>query len=601
MRVRAHTPTMTSLLIGASGMALWGVAVSRADFSTMGSLGLVTLLGWPYFACLALLVIGLVIELLRVPLRPSSLALLVLALIVVLFGTASVVEPTARLTDSWVHAGFVQYIFEHGHVLENFDARFSWPGMFSLGAVLVGFTGLADAVGFLRWAPLAFELLYLPPLLVIARYSGVGVRAGWAGVALFYATNWIDQDYFSPQALVYLFYLVVLAAVLACWRPVRLDEAGGGIGLRARVAATLGSISRRRLAGHDAYSKWSRGRVLALLGLVAFVILAASISHQLTPYALILALVACLLARRLGRPELIVVTAVLAVGWLSLGASNFWIGHLSQIFGSFGQAGSTFGSNVANRVTGSQSHLWVVRLRIVSTIGLFVLAGVGALRRAADSRSLELLAAAPFALLFFQSYGGEGLLRVVLFGLPFTSLLAASAILPKRAGVLRPVLPKIRLGRHGLILLGLSLFVTLFGFAALTTVVRGGNDAYEAFSADEVAAMNFAYAHAVSGETIGAVSSYLPLGYRDVGDVSVFIASDQGENLTVPFLSGQLKHARPDFIVLSRAQEVWGEQVMGFPKGWISTVSEELQRHGYQVAARWPTATVLRADPAAPS
>ena len=43
--------------------------------------------------------------------------LLVLGIIVVLFGTASAVEPTARLTDSWVHAGFVQYVSQHGRLL----------------------------------------------------------------------------------------------------------------------------------------------------------------------------------------------------------------------------------------------------------------------------------------------------------------------------------------------------------------------------------------------------------------------------------------------------------------------------------------------------
>ena len=103
----------------------------------------------------------------------------------------------------------------------------------------MGSTGLPGAVGFLRWAPLVFELLYLPPVLVIARFSGAGVRAGWLGVLLFYATNWIDQDYFSPQALNYLFYLVILATVLACWQPSRIEagaRCGGAVRDRLTVA-----------------------------------------------------------------------------------------------------------------------------------------------------------------------------------------------------------------------------------------------------------------------------------------------------------------------------------------------------------------------------
>jgi hypothetical protein len=598
VRPRRRHSLALPLGLGAAGLALWGVAVATADFSRMGAFGLVTILGWPYFAGLALVVVALALELLRVPFRPPVVFVLMIGLVVVLFGTAPAVEPTARLTDSWLHAGFVQYVSQHGQVLENFDARFSWPGSFSLGALLVAFTGQADAVGFLRWSPLVFELLYLPPLVVIARNSGAGRRAGWLGIALFYATNWIDQDYFSPQALNYLFYLVVVAAVLACWKPVEgMAATRVGVHARARLRAALGALSRHRLAGHDAESAWSPGRILALLGLLSLVLLASSMSHQLTPYAMILALVACLLARRLGRPELVAVAALLAVGWLSLGASNYWIGHLSDIFGSIGNAGSTFGSNVANRVTGSPSHLWVVRLRILSTVLLFGLAGIGALRRSADSRSLELLATAPFLLLAVQNYGGEGLLRAVLFGLPFAALLAASAILPRHRGAIAPWAPRLRLGHHGVTLLGVSVVVVVLALASLTTVVRGGNDAYEAYSAGELAAVNFAYDHVQPGQTIGALSSYLPIGQRDVGTVDAFVASDQGETPTVQSLTRQVQRARPEYVVLSRAQAAWGELVEGFPQGWQQTVEKELLQSGYQVAARFPDATVLRAGP----
>src|ERR1019366_3804502 len=155
------------LLLGTLGLVLWFIAVRRSEFSHIGQLGLVTTLGWTFYAGLGLLVSGLSLALARDPLRPHHLMVLVIGLVIMLFGTASAVEPTARLVDSWVHAGFVQYIFVHGHVLNGYDARFSWPGGFSLGAVLVGFTGQTNALDFLRWVPLVFELLYLPPLLVI--------------------------------------------------------------------------------------------------------------------------------------------------------------------------------------------------------------------------------------------------------------------------------------------------------------------------------------------------------------------------------------------------------------------------------------------------
>ncbi len=592
----SERPAGLSLWLGSAGLVLWCVSVVQADFSRMGPFGLVTVLGWSYFVGLAVLVAGFAIELLRVPLRSGRVLLLVVGIIIVLFGTASAVEPTARLTDSWVHAGFVQYVFQHGRVLQNYDARFSWPGAFSLGGVLVGSTGLPDAVGFLRWAPPVFELLYLPPLLVIARFSGVGVRAGWLGVLLFYATNWIDQDYFSPQAINYVFYLVVLATVLACWRPSRMAAtAPYGSAVRDRLAAARGAFTRRRLGGRDAISTWSSSRVLAALGLLTLLILAMAISHQLTPYALILALAACLLTRRLGRPELVLIAMLLAVGWLSLGASNYWIGHLTDIFGSVGHVSTTFGSNVTSRVTGSSSHRWVIDLRIVSTVGLFGLAGIGALRRSPDSRSLELLAVAPFVLLGFQSYGGEGLLRVVLFGLPFTALLAAAAVLPNRVGTIHSFVPQVRLRRQGRTALRVTVAIVVLAFCLLTTVVRGGNDAFEAYSAGELSAVNYAYQHVRPGELIGAAAPYLPIGQDAVGSIAVYVAADQAGPVTQRTIRSELQRTRPALIILSQSQEAWGEIVEGYPKGWEHTLDGQLQRGGYRVDAMWPTATVLRA------
>ena len=220
-RQRSGVGLGTSL--GLAGLVLWMVTVLQANFLRMGPYGLVSVLGWTYFVGLFLVVVGFAAELLRTPLKSNRLIFLIIVLVVFLYGTGPAIEPVATLSDSWLIAGFVQYVVQHGHLLNSFDARFSWPGGLTLSAVLVAFAGQANAYGFLRWFPLVIELAYLAPLLVIARVSGVSKRAGWLGVALYYATNWIFQDYFSPQALNFLFFLVVIAAVLACWQPIRAN------------------------------------------------------------------------------------------------------------------------------------------------------------------------------------------------------------------------------------------------------------------------------------------------------------------------------------------------------------------------------------------
>jgi hypothetical protein len=290
---------------------------------------------------------------------------------------------------------------------------------------------------------------------------------------------------------------------------------------------------------------------------------------------------------------LVIISALFAVGWLSLGASNYWIGHLSSIFGGVGQLASTYGANVSNRITGNGSHLLVVKVRILLTVSLYILAGIGVLRRNTNSRALEALAVAPFLLLVVQSYGGEGLLRVVFFALPFTALLAASAILPNRTGSIRSWIPNFRLNRFGRGALCAVVAIVVLGFSLATTLVRGGNDAYEAFSKGELAAVNFAYHRSHSGETIGTVAPYLPGDVRDVGSVLFFSADDGGDS-SVAADQVALFETHPAFIILSQSQEAWGEIVAGFPVGWEASVEIYLVNHGYQIVAEWPTATVLQ-------
>jgi hypothetical protein len=591
--VATRSFVFSSLGLGTVGLSLWIVAVSTAQFLRMGDLGLVSILGWPYFVGLALVVAALAFELLHTPFREGRVVALIALIVVFLFGTASAIEPTAGTQSTWVIAGFVQHVLVHGQALIDFDARFSWPGGFSLGAVLVAFVGQANAVAFLRWFPLAIEMLYLAPLVVIAKFSGVGRRAGLLGVSLFYATNWLYQDYFSPQALNYFFFLVILATLFAWWQPRKnelLLTARGGP--RDRIAQSRDIFTLSRLDGRHVTTTQKKSTTLAVLLMLGLILLASSMSHQLTPFALILSIAACLIARRLGRPELLIVASLLAVGWLSLGASNYWVGHLADIFGSAGHLASNYGSNVTSRVIGSSSHRLVVDLRILLTAGLYFLGGVGVLRRSPDSRALEVLVAAPFLLVALQNYGGEGLIRVVLFGLPFIALLAASAILPNASGPIRPLVPKFRLGRHGRLALAVSVFVVILAFALATTVARGGNDAYEAFSQGELSAVNYAYNHSRAGDTIGMVAPYLPIGLRDITTVEVGVAA----NDATPSVSADLSTLftfRPKFIILSQSQEAWGEIVAGYPRAWEASLEDSLVAKGYQIVAEWQTSTVL--------
>ncbi len=135
-----------------------------------------------YYVGLILVIIGFCSELVRPVLRPSD-------------GSSSHRRPgdlhlrhrawglsrSPRIPESWIHAGFIQYIFVHGHPLEDYDGRFSWPGAFSMGAVLTKSSGKptrwASRSGFhssSNWPSWA-------PLIVITRSSGVRSRVAVVG------------------------------------------------------------------------------------------------------------------------------------------------------------------------------------------------------------------------------------------------------------------------------------------------------------------------------------------------------------------------------------------------------------------------------------
>lgn len=586
------------IVLAGAALALWFVTVDQANFSKMGLLGLVTLLHWPYFVGLALVVLGFSNELVRTPLRSFWLLIFIMLIALYLFGTACAIEPVAALADSYRHSGILEYFLQHGHALPHYEADFSWPGAFSLGAVFVGFAGQLNSLGFTRYFPLFIELMYLAPLLVIARSVGVGRRAGWLGIALFYALDWIYQDYFSPQALGYLLLLITLAGALALWRPRTRPKpplAGFWRNLRYRWVRSRSVFRLDRIEGHDAIAVGSDTQTVVVLGLLGLITFAMAISHELTPYALILMLLGCLLTRRLGRPELVILTALFVVGWLSLGATDYWIGHLSYIFSGFGQIGSTLSQNVTSRVSGSSVHQFATDTRILEVGGLYVLAVIGTLRRATDSRTVEAVAGAPFLILAISSYVGEGLLRVVLYALPFTALLAASAILPRVSGPIRSVLPNFRVRRHGRAVIWSAVLVVLLASTFATTISRGGNDAYESFSVGELDAVNYILNHVQNNETVGLISPYLPYNQADVGQINWDSLNTNG-GATVKSLRKAMVSLHPRFVILSQSQENWGEVVNGFPKGWESSVFDYLLNRGFHVVASWSSATVLEAN-----
>ena len=89
----------------------------------------------------------------------------------------------------------------------------------------------------LRWAPPVIVAIWATGVYAIARPLLGGTRGPWVATWLFCGFNWIEQDYFSPQATAMVLMLAVLACVLGPLATRRGDPAGRDGWARPRPGA----------------------------------------------------------------------------------------------------------------------------------------------------------------------------------------------------------------------------------------------------------------------------------------------------------------------------------------------------------------------------
>ena len=223
------------VLLTAGSWCVWLLSLNFIDVTRMTNIGLVSVVGPLYLLALVLLTVAFAWT---VTFHDEITALLVAqvgSLLVMLYGVTAIVEPEPGYFTAYLHVGFIEYITRTGSTLPMLDARFSWPGSFSFGALLTQMAGVKSALYFVRWAPLFFNLLWLLPLWVIVCSLSTNPKVRWLTLWIFPIVNWVHQDYLSPQALNYFLYLAILAVLVRWFRP--------------RILALVSKKAHRR-AGH---------------------------------------------------------------------------------------------------------------------------------------------------------------------------------------------------------------------------------------------------------------------------------------------------------------------------------------------------------------
>jgi len=530
IRIRlAWTVPAAGLLAALAGAGLSGWAAVNAPLDELGDLGLAAVLGPAYWAGLVLLNVAFGIGLFAARPRTWLLTLATGGLVLAVYGAAALASPIPRGQVAWRHLGIVDNLITTGHPDRAIDAYFSWPGFFALAASFFQGTGLPP-IEVIRWAPVWNTVLWLLALGVLMRQLTGRARLAWLAVWLFAAADWIDQDYFSPQAIAFLLLVVVYAVVLHRFR------AEPGLGLRAALragggadadaaaagrAATLWDGARRWWAarkpvGDDLVPSWQRAALLLALATLAA---AMVVSHQLTPFALAAGLAVLAIAGCTSAPRLPLVVGLLTVAWLVYVAVPYLVGHPPGV--GAGDVRTLATTNVLDRLRGTPGHLTIQGTRLVVTAAIVGLAVWGVLRarRAgkllgghASGRAAVALAAGPVLLAPLQSYGGEMLLRVTLYCLPLVAFFAAISLLP------RPGVPG--WARR----VAIVAVCTLLAAGAVTS--RYGNAAFDMFRPDEIRAADVLYEYANPGDVLLAGARATPWRYRDYGEYRTVTLED---------------------------------------------------------------------------
>ena len=499
---------LLDLLLPAS-LALWALGVSRTNAANLGDYGLPPLLPPVFYAGVALLVVSASIELVRSRMSTWRMALHATALVVMLYGTAPLVYQEGRYGWLYKTIGVVQYINAHGQLNPQIDIYQNWPGFFALSAWFDKVAGVGSPLAYAKWAQLVFELAALPLLYIIYDALSLTWRQRWVALMLYSATNWIGQDYLSPQATGTILSLGIMALAM------RWLNMGNFSGPNKRARKAHADVIVKA-GGQEQVSRSARLAACYALILVFFVL---TFTHELSPYLLAVQLGVLMIPRLLRPRWLPFVLAAVALGYMvpHFAFINEHFGILSSLGNFFANAAPP--SSATNYIVPPHSEKVIEDCQRVLSLSMWGLALAGAWVRRRSKRTvltLLILAFSPFLLLGLVAYGNEGVLRVYLFSLPWTAALAASAVAPtpslvrqirsgwgkpRRGSQLRKKLPirKILDGLRFPLVLGFAL--TLF-FPSFF-----GDDSYNVMPASEVTAMTALQQNYPVGPVFSAVDN----------------------------------------------------------------------------------------------
>jgi hypothetical protein len=160
--------------------------------------------------------------------------------------------------------------------------------------------------------------------------------------------------------------------------------------------------------------------------------------------------------------------------------------------------------------------------------------------------------------------GGEGILRLFLFTLPFMLIIAVAGI-PTMAFTVRGALAVTALS---------ALLLPAFLLACY------GNEQFEQATPSDIAAANFVYDTAPPGSTLAVMNAEGFLGYQKVAQYNYVSAGDADllrlSRLTPSRLLSLIGSHRSVYLTVTPAQRWYAVVTYGFPTDWVQQLTRKL-------------------------
>jgi hypothetical protein len=371
-----------SLLLSLAAIVLWLVAVPGLPGVDASYYGLLFSGTGPLLAvCIVLCTAALCVAVRQRQLLPAAVA--VAAAIVVARVTTFAATEVPLYDWTYKHLAVVDYIMVNGRIApDGTDIYTQWSAFFTLWAWFCDVTGLAPITVAHVFAPVVHVLIALT-VYTGARVLGQSRRTAITAAFIAEITNWVGQDYFSPQA-----WSLVLA-----------------FGMLVLLLAS------------------PRSRACGVLSVVAFT--ATVPTHQLTPFwAVGVACLLCIVKR--ARPWWVsLVMAAIAASYLLLNLEAV----LPYGLFSGGSPVSNAASNIMTSGLPAKDFTSAVVRSLSAGVVLAAVACAVWLRRTRRPLlAVGIVAFSSFALLLGQNYGGEAIFRVYLYALFGCAILLAPVV-----------------------------------------------------------------------------------------------------------------------------------------------------------------------------